>query len=80
MKPNWTGDEQTDLILTLLDDSGGAILGQVIRDNSKKGWNGHDYYSNGGTGKFLGFFKTADKAREAVVTAVSEARGQTGAA
>jgi hypothetical protein len=57
---------------SLLDKSGSAILGQVIRD-PLAGWQGHDYVANNGLGKHLGLFDTALQAKDAVESSIEKA-------
>jgi len=63
----WTGDPETDLILSLADESGTAILGQVNKDGAGAGWHAYDYYANNG---HLGLFDTPQQAKMAVGLAV----------
>ncbi len=39
----WTGDSNTDLRLSLMDDSESVIFGQVIKNN-EGGWTAFDYH------------------------------------
>ncbi len=66
----WAGDPEKDLILSLMDDTGSAILGQVVMDGEKSGWHAHEYCSNNGAGRHLGLFETVDRAKVAVQSAV----------
>jgi len=78
----WTGDLEHDGILSLLDDSGAAILGQVIKDDEDlgdetgclrsftSGWKGFDYVADDGNGVRIGYFDTAEVAKKAVELSV----------
>lgn len=65
----WVGHPENDSILSLVDDSQTAILGQAIREQSG-GWIAHDYCANGGAGKRLGRFSTAQAAQDAIAISV----------
>jgi hypothetical protein len=66
----WTGNEETDRVLSLVDESETVILGQAIRDGSD--WNGVNYTKVASPTEFVGTFITAWGAKAGVESAVSE--------
>jgi len=66
---NWIGDPETDLILSLMDETGVVVLGEVVKDGELSGWNGYDCMIEGER-KHVGFFKSAGQAKVAVASVV----------
>lgn len=76
----WRGHPENDRILSLLDETQTAILGQLVRDELGEGWRAHDYIADNGAGKQLGVvFPSLIEARAAVITSVETSlRGMKG--
>jgi hypothetical protein len=64
----WTGDPENDVILSLMDNAGESILGQVSRDGQSKDWHGY-YYTPIRGRKHVGAFESLRAAQLAVESA-----------